>query len=88
MSDYDNYYLGVGNSQHPANLNDDYFEFDSLDIRECYEYGDEEKTLLAISHNEKKLANAKSELQFLIEYLHQSENVFVKNKLIKLKKQL
>lgn len=87
--DYDNDYLGVGNSQHPANQPDLPHEHEKeLTIREAFETGYEDKLLEAISRQEKLNEHIISELDFFIGVLNQTENTWLKNRLIKLKKQL
>lgn len=92
---YDHDYLGVGNSQHPANQPDaePIEEEKELTIREALETGYEDKILEAIGRQEQKEAHVYAELIFIRDYIIQTETkakqkTFLKNKINKLLKTL
>jgi len=91
---YDYDHLGVGNSQHPANLPEiDSEEEKELTIREAYETGHEHLIMDAIGRQEQKESQVYSELVFLRDYIIQTETeskpkTFIKNKINKLLKTL
>lgn len=63
MENYDDFHLGVGNSQHPANEPEiDSDEEKELTIREALETGYEDKILEAIGRNELLLSKIQNEL--------------------------
>lgn len=85
--DYDDEYLGVGNSQHPSNQEEfDPIEERDLTIREALETGFEDKILEAIGRNELLLSKIQNELEWAVDVLSQTENTLVKNRLNKLLK--
>jgi len=87
--DYDNEYLGVENSQHPANQEEfDPIEERGLTIREALETGFEDKILKAIGRKELLLSKIQNELEWAVDVLSQTENTLVKNRLKKILKTL
>lgn len=89
MNDYDHDYLGVGNSQHPANQPEiDSEEEKELTIREAMETGFEDKLLEAIGRQEQKEAKVYAELVYLRDCAAQTKNTFFKNNIIKILKTL
>lgn len=89
MENYDHDHLGVGNSEHPANLPEiDSEEEKELTIREALETGYEDKLLEAVGRQEEKEAHIYSELVFLRDYASQKHDTFLKNKINKLLKTL
>ena len=89
MENYDQDYLGVGNSQHPANQPEiDSEEEKDLTIREALETGFEDNILEAIGRNEKLLYSIHSELVFIRDYASQKHDNFLKNRITKLLKTL
>lgn len=89
MPNYDHDYLGVGNSQHPANREElEPIEEKELTIREAFETGFEDKLLEAIGRQESKESHVYSELVFIRDYASQKGDTFLKNRIIKLLKTL
>lgn len=87
--DYDNDYLGVGNSQHPANEPDiDSEEEKELTIREAYETGHEDLILEAIGRQEAKDSSIYSEFVFIRDLSRQTGNTYLKNRINKFLKTL
>ena len=72
MSNYDNAYLGVENSQHPANE----IEIDTPQVTI------DEWWYLELKENSKK---AKPIIKELIDYANQTENIYLLNKLKSIK---
>lgn len=86
---YDHDHLGIGNSQHPANIAEiDSDEEKDLTIREALETGYEDKLLEAVGRQEQKEAHIYSELVMLRDYAWHNGNAFLKNKINKLLKTL
>lgn len=89
MNNYDQNYLGVGNSQHPANEPEtDSEEEKELTIREALETGFEDKILEAVGRQEQKESHIYSELVFIRDYASQKQDTFLKNRIIKILKTL
>lgn len=87
--DYDNDYLGVGNSQHPANEPEiDSEEEKELTIREAYETGHEDLILQAIGRQETKDSSIYSEFVFIRDLASQLGNTYLKNRITKFLKTL
>ena len=75
MSNYDNAYLGVENSQHPANE----IEIDTPQVMI------DEWWYLELKEDRERLKRAKSVVKELIDYANQTENTYLLNKLKSIK---
>jgi hypothetical protein len=90
---YDNDYLGTNNSQHPANQ-EQYEEtvFESNILWDCLDYAKDTKDFElienAITLQNTIIEKAILELDFLIDLNHQTENTYMKNRLVKLRTDL
>lgn len=90
---YDEQVIGVGNSFHPANQQEtesDHFESNNLE--ECLDYAkdfkDFEPIENAIIEQNVAIEKAVSEIDLLIDTYHHTEQTFLKNKLLSIKRQL
>lgn len=81
---YDHDYLGVGNSQHPANQPEIYSEEEKdLTIGEALETGHDHLLYEAIGRNESLMASIESELIFIRDYSTQKGDTYLKNRITK-----
>ena len=75
MSNYDNAYLGVENSQHPANETE--VDTPQVTIDEWW--------YLELKEDRERLKRAKSVVKELIDYAEQTNNTYILNKLKSIK---
>ena len=91
MSNYDDDVLGVGNPEHPANRHEQK-PFESDNLQECLDYAklanEFESLENAIYNNEVVIMSAIQDLNFCIDCMSATDNVFVLNKLKRIKSNL